>query len=402
MRRLSLLLTVTFSLSLLQAFGATTIKPGASCTKVNQVQIVKSVKYTCMKNGKKLTWVASDSITKVAPSLIPITTPVITPTPLPLPKSDSMQTPATNQSATPTIKSPTDLENTFFGKLLKNGILEIHLIPENQFTQSIRLFVDPAASKNTSINAQAAAEIVFKKFGYLINPSFRTEIILSESSEYENNAFKSSILLSTWPDLNSSNYLLTQESDYKKSFPGTHFAFPLDRTGFQVNAMGQFWRLPKYEMSTFDIYFGGISETFHAIQWGLVGSESGGVWPTWFYEGEMVAMGRILASGKDISIEEYFKNFKYGIPYQKGPTDLSKMEDHDFSPIVYQRGEDATYYLLGKYGWQKLLKFMSDKDSVINWKRSFENTFGISVDDFYREVIPFFNWMDEMRALYNV
>ena len=95
MRRLSLILTAAFCLTSLQAFGATTVKPGGTCTKVNQIQIVKSVKYTCIKSGKQLTWVASNSNSK--------STPTASPTPKPVPVATPMQTP--EATPTPTISA---------------------------------------------------------------------------------------------------------------------------------------------------------------------------------------------------------------------------------------------------------------------------------------------------------
>lgn len=208
-------------------------------------------------------------------------------------------------------------------------------------------------------------------------------------------------MLSSWSELNTNSYLDERRLEYLKEYPGNHFAFPLNYDRNIVRAMGQFWRIPRSELSDFDIIFGGSSETFHAIQWGLVGSQSGGTWPTWFYEGEMVAIGRIMASPEIYQFQDYFKYFKYGMPYEGGSLKLSEMEDHIFTSVVYERGEDATYYLLGKYGWDKVLKFMSDKNSIVNWKTSFYNAFGVSYSDFYEDVQPFFIWMDTHRKMSN-
>ena len=99
MRRYSLFLTVVLSLISIEAFGATTVKSGAVCTKLNQVQIVKNVKYTCLKSGKKLAWVATNTAVKSTPTATPSPQPVATPTPSPTPITTP--TPATTPSATP-------------------------------------------------------------------------------------------------------------------------------------------------------------------------------------------------------------------------------------------------------------------------------------------------------------
>ena len=40
-----------------------TIKPGATCTKLNKTQIIKNLKFTCIKSGKRLIWNNGSSVT---------------------------------------------------------------------------------------------------------------------------------------------------------------------------------------------------------------------------------------------------------------------------------------------------------------------------------------------------
>ena len=51
----SILLTIALITPTAQSFAATP-KAGAACKKLNEVQIVKNVKFTCIKSGKKLIW----------------------------------------------------------------------------------------------------------------------------------------------------------------------------------------------------------------------------------------------------------------------------------------------------------------------------------------------------------
>lgn len=65
----------------LQAFAATTtVKAGAACSKVGSTAVVGTLKYTCIKNGKKLTWSKSE-IVKVAGQDLSLVTPAYVPVP---------------------------------------------------------------------------------------------------------------------------------------------------------------------------------------------------------------------------------------------------------------------------------------------------------------------------------
>lgn len=341
-------------------------------------------KLTCVKSGKTLVW---KSIKTSSSSSKMDSTTTTEPKPNPSPSASS-------------IDDETKLfpDKVTYNKILGRAISEIKTLPDTSVSQKFTVFSDSNVSKENTADAYVAANIVFSKFGKLIFPDFQSELILSKSEQFEIDSFEASPLLKTWQDLTNSNYLNSRKSEYLTSNRGSYFAFPLMRTGTEVKAMGQFMRIGTYDPNHYGMLFAVCSETFHAIQWGVAGSESGGVWPTWFYEGEMVAIGRILALPGMVTNETYFSFFKYGIPYNKGSTDLSKMEDHDFSPIVYERGEDATYYLLGKYGWKAVYNFMADRNSTLNWHEAFLKNFGVTYSDFYNEVIPFFDWMDYKRA----
>ena len=47
----------------LQAFAATTtVKAGAACSKIGATTVVKTLKYTCIKSGKKLIWSKGEAV----------------------------------------------------------------------------------------------------------------------------------------------------------------------------------------------------------------------------------------------------------------------------------------------------------------------------------------------------
>ena len=65
----------------LQAFAATTtVKAGAACSKVGTTTVVKTLKFTCIKSGKKLIW-SKGEIVKVAGQDLSLVTPAYVPVP---------------------------------------------------------------------------------------------------------------------------------------------------------------------------------------------------------------------------------------------------------------------------------------------------------------------------------
>jgi len=65
----------------LQGFAATTtVKAGATCSKVGTTTVVKTLKYTCIKSGKKLIWSKGEAV-KTAGQDLSLVTPAYVPLP---------------------------------------------------------------------------------------------------------------------------------------------------------------------------------------------------------------------------------------------------------------------------------------------------------------------------------
>jgi len=69
-----------------------TIKPGSTCTKLNQTQILNSLRFTCVKSGKKLIWSKGAKVAAPKPATTP--TPVATTTPSAKPSPTPTPTPS--------------------------------------------------------------------------------------------------------------------------------------------------------------------------------------------------------------------------------------------------------------------------------------------------------------------
>ena len=75
-----------------------TIKPGSTCSKLNQTQVLNSLRFTCVKSGKKLIWSKGAKIATPKPATTP--PPVATATP----NAKPSPTPTSIASAVPTLE----------------------------------------------------------------------------------------------------------------------------------------------------------------------------------------------------------------------------------------------------------------------------------------------------------
>ena len=98
---------IAIAISILVAISSTAfaaVKPGSACSKLGSTSVLKGIKYTCVKSGKKLVWNKG--------SLIPVpkVTPTATPTPTPTPSASPSPAPSPSPSVTPTPTPTTNAE----------------------------------------------------------------------------------------------------------------------------------------------------------------------------------------------------------------------------------------------------------------------------------------------------
>ena len=128
------------------SYAAPSVKVGASCTKLNLINISSGIKYQCVKSGKKLVW-KSLGVVMVKPTIAP------SPTPAPI----SNTTPAPVASPTPT---PTPTPTPFKAKIpitlpvpqsgaitFSNAVSEFARIPQVAWQN-----VQDVIAKNDAVN----------------------------------------------------------------------------------------------------------------------------------------------------------------------------------------------------------------------------------------------------------
>ena len=100
-------MAVSFSVAISStAFAA--VKPGSACSKIRSTSVLKGIKYTCIKSGRKLVWNKGSLIP--VPKVTPSATPTPTPTPTPSATPTPSPTPTPTPSPTPT---PTGFDNLY-------------------------------------------------------------------------------------------------------------------------------------------------------------------------------------------------------------------------------------------------------------------------------------------------
>lgn len=98
-KKLSMLVTAALALVMVQSIAVAAVKPGTTCKKLGQTSTTASIKYTCVKSGKKLIWNKGIAINKP--------TPIASPSPTTLPKS----TPTPTATPVPTFVVPAEPKN---------------------------------------------------------------------------------------------------------------------------------------------------------------------------------------------------------------------------------------------------------------------------------------------------
>ena len=137
------------------AHATSSTQAGKTCPALGRVQIVKSVKYVCTKNGKKLLWKVVAQPAK--PPSIP-NTPV-SPSISPMPES---------------------LKQT-----LSNSWDSLIALPQQNSNSKITFYADPKFPSEIKQKLELGINQVLAKFGYLIPNDKPVFIIESTSYEYE-------------------------------------------------------------------------------------------------------------------------------------------------------------------------------------------------------------------------
>ena len=362
------------------SWALATPKAGNPCPDMGRVQIVKSVKYVCTKSGKKLLWKIVAQTAK-PPSI---------PNPPESTKPPSIPNPPVSPSISP---MPESLKQT-----LSNSWDSLIALPQQNSNPKITFYADPKFPSEIKQKLELGINQVLAKFGYLI-PNDKPVFII-ESTSYE---FEMSVLNSNKVLLN--DYLQEDEnwgrhkdriSRYKQPTYDAGGTYPLrGNTGYVL-----YFRFHPQHSTSGPWNLVGAHETSHLIQWQL-NSAFPQVLPAWWLEGQADQWAHVIGNEKASfqTTDELLKKYEGGfpLPFRAGSVDLSQLEGNAVSRtefdcplctshLVYTRGKLAMDVLTAKFGTSKVLSFMSKLNPQHLWWQDFKDSFGIEIDQFYKDV----------------
>lgn len=402
---LSLILSTQNSLATPNSSPA---KAGNSCNKLNQTQIVNSIKYTCIKSGKKLIWDKGAKVVAPKPRATPTPTPSSTPTAIVTPQPTA-EIPKPMPSASPTTiskKVPQTKLDLYYREFLFKAWQQELDLEKTDIKPEIIKYIDPQFPKK-SLNSISEGMInVLQKYGYLIKPNVRVHVIYSSNYDFEINALQSNLELKSdylKEDPNWSRHIWRIEQ-YKNERFVSGGTYPINGTNSFVIYFRQ-----SPELESDDWRYLGAHETTHLIQW-MINGNFPKVLPAWWIEGQAQQVEEVLGNVKQNteSIDDEMLRLKghFGPPFVANSPEGKDFPNMEGDPgtrtefgcklcatdFIYSRGKLAIDYLISSYSHEKVINFMKSLSINNLWWQSFESTFGISVEDFYKNLQDLVDW----------
>lgn len=391
------LVTAMLSASLtIPAFASA--KTGALCTKAGLTSIVSGKKYTCVKSGKKLVW--DKGVLQLTPKPTPTPSAVPTPTPspvkqMPIPDAPISKNQWKNLKDEARQKFLADLPN-------ENSLFKLNLVFESSVPTRNRLLVTESM------------EILKKSYsGYF--PSNSTMNVISVASQVWGQQAISQLdpgnqkliddMKVTLPKQNPDN----PNCDSSRSGAGGGFSIGyLSQPTVVLNIMN----CPLSQVGTPPHEFTHSLQSEFIRQASAIDPNPGCYGPAWLREGQAQAASILLSfwDGKDQS-QTTFKDILSRMDNPASKKDyLNYLENNDDNFQQYDIGAFTSLYLIARSGWAKSLNVwkrsaeISGKSCVSNpmigFKQAFNEIYGQTLEDFYKEANEYLLWLYENRFTY--
>ncbi len=360
------------------------VKAGATCKTAGQMSTQKSVKFTCVKSGKKLIW------KKVAKAASP--TPSKSPAPSP------------EASVNPPI--PLTIDNLDFEQVYKKSRSEV------------ANYVAKGVSDAAAIN-------------YLVGPkvdAWRIDIAKTEvesAVKLWSSFFKPTKVSIVWYSSKDISWAKTAYDAAGGYSAGTGNGFNSCTASYCGNASasiagaGNFLFEQGLEFVDEGLWNRSTAahEYTHLAQYGLSTSANSGAMPWWSVEGGAVFYGEAigytpfdfskstrsgmhtqLTSDSKAYISSLFpgQNFK-ALLLKNDPESVKvlmksievRTDTQGALGLSYLLGSYATEVLVAVYGHEKMANFYSSFATSTNFESNFSKVFGITVDTFYAKLAPY-------------
>ena len=365
----TLLIACLFLSSNVSATAA--VKPGAKCQKKGEAVTFGGKKFTCIKNGKSLTWSKGVTVKKALPAITPTPAAIATPSPAP--------------SATPTSFDAwsTNIDSKMLSDQSQRNFRSWAQTRAGTSINHIQL-IDPILRNNRSSILKKADDLGAQLFSSYFQGGSRTVIGSTEGWTIDE------LTKNGWPTkkcnevympgvalcLNMPShqgYVITSDLTYDPRDPG--------KDGGALLAH-EYFHLVQANISK--------SLTGNSIR-----SEPGSLigLPVWFVEGTAEFVGySVGALAQNASYwDGRSRMLSYSPPEES--TNKNAIADYEIRTCCgngtptysYNIGQVATEYLVASIGFQKMIDIWIDYASTRNFEKSFENVVGISKATFYEK-----------------
>ncbi len=373
--------------------NAAVIKGSSKSCKVGTVKLDSKYKYNCVKSGVwKRTLIP---IKKSQPAPKPTPTPTPTPTIQPV---EPVKSTAVEEPKTPVVLDQKSLIFPNVAKTISSIV--------NPKSLNLKYFVDEGFSKKYEEYIVSGHSRIENSFGGYITKDIKVSVIMSYDKNFIMDQF----------------YKMAQRGEVSQAFANSQLqTIPHFFPSVVVPQFSGGWAT--WENDTYVItYIGnpdliirehhaitGMHELWHVVQRNLNPNLIYTL-PCWIIEGQPNMIGASLYSldtdingsvrmmysmGRGTTAGLNLKNIESG---QQG----SRVQGGSACSLKgeYEQGAVANAYLVNKFGFDSVIQFVKESgDGSKNtggWVEVFSRIFGMSVDDFYKEVESYLKWFYNM------
>jgi hypothetical protein len=389
MRKIALGVLVFISLAMLPTSAANAPKAGASCQKAGATQTFKSVKFTCIKSGKKLIWNKGVKVSVPRPSATPTPaaspTPTVTPTPVASPSPTVTPIPTPTPEAKPFIPWSTDATaqqvSDAAQKSFRDWATE-QLSKKSNHEFKIHPSVPPNVARSLTLTDALGAQLFSQFF------TTRSATVIGTDEKWvvdQLNAisgdFKSCNMAASPTIVTCFNGISTQGVVVKADSPFNPRNLMQDGSALLAH---EYFHLVQYQLAN--------SVRKHTIQDGS--ALTAHLFPAWFAEGSAefvsysvasMAMGSEYWQGRDA-----MNNFNSNPTINRNPLIDSEIRIYNGTQPAgptnpYMIGRTAIEYLVASIGFQGMLDIWSSFKETNSFEKSFPKVTGKPKTEFYEK-----------------
>ncbi len=357
-----LLVALILTLIPITAFSAQKITPGFTCKVYKQKVTNQNKVYTCIKSGKKLVWNKGVAIKKPTPT--PTPTPTLT-NPLTLDNLDPYWTPIIAKKNvaeyTPSVEMIEPNIKIYVSKLISDSVLQK---AKNDLSKIQRLFmrIAPKYSEALFYHAQDI-EWAQKTVDVLVGEDMSNDAVPARCAN-------------AWERKNKNNIPVFTASFCDDGGIGRWVPeVPHEYVHVVQDSLGSFWPQPCWISEGMANYYGmTVSEPNPDQVLGLLNQDLN---------------GKITSFTSSQTLRAFLSQ-NSADEVKRAMTLMEKPESEDRLSACYMLGGWAWEALLAVYGQDKIVDYLQGFQNKSDWKVNFNSVFGITPNDFYGKLAPYF------------